>query len=667
MIADLVGLAEEFFLFQLIRQATHRKGNTLDLLFCSNPDFLHSCNVTDTMFSDHCIVECMTIYAADSDTSHNAEKSAHSGPGAQFEDLNFFSDDTDWAGLDAELNSHDWKREFYSMETSEMTDRFIDICSSTAANHVPTRKRHPGGQPKSRIPRDRKNLMRRRRRICTQLRKTTSEARRKKLKDESRDVEKRLQHSYRQSQKYCEEKAVSAIKKNSKYFFSFANKFRSVKAGIGPLMDATKALVTSPMRMAEILSEQYSSVYSSPKEPLQDAQDIFPDEVTNGNSIHNVPFDEEDIIEAIDQISPTAAAGPDKFPSLLLKICKQTLAKPLFMIWKRSLSTGDIPQLLKTANVVPIHKGGGRGLPANYRPVALTSHLIKIFEKVLRKYLVAYMEENNLFNPGQHGFRNGRSCLSQLIAHFDHITHLLETGQNVDVVYLDFAKAFDKVDFMVTMRKLHNLGVSGRLGRWIHSFLTNRKQTVVVNGVKCGLSDVKSGVPQGSVLGPLLFLILIGDIDQEVVSAFVFSFADDTRAAKAISTEEDVKALQDDLQAIYRWSDDNNMDFNFPKFECLRYGRNNELKSSTHYYSKSGEVIRDVQHAKDLGVVMSSDGSFSKHISSVIETAKQMSGWVLGTFRTRDRTPMLSLWKSLIRSKLEYCCQLWCPSKTGDI
>ena len=109
------------------------------------------------------------------------------------------------------------------------------------------------------------------------------------------------------------------------------------------------------------------------------------------------------------------------------------------------------------------------------------------------------------------------------------------------------------------------------------------------------------------------------------------------------------------------------MDFNFPKFECLRYGRNNELKSSTHYFSKSGEVIRDVQHAKDLGVVMSSDGSFSKHISSVIETAKQMSGWVLRTFRTRDRTPMLSLWKSLIRSKLEYCCQLWCPSKTGDI
>ena len=112
------------------------------------------------------------------------------------------------------------------------------------------------------------------------------------------------------------------------------------------------------------------------------------------------------------------------------------------------MDTGEIPLILKTANIIPIYKGGSRGEPANYRPVALTSHLIKVFERVVRKHIVDYMEENNLFNPGQHGFRSGRSCLSQLIAHYDHVTQLLENNQNADVIYLDFAKAFDKVDIL---------------------------------------------------------------------------------------------------------------------------------------------------------------------------------------------------------------------------
>ena len=197
-----------------------------------------------------------------------------------------------------------------------------------------------------------------------------------------------------------------------------------------------------------------------------------PDDVVGGHrSTH--------ILDAIDEIPTTAAAGQDRFPALLLKNCKYSLSKPLFFIRRWSLDTGIIPQLLKTANIIPIHKGKSQAALTKYRPVALTSHLIKLFKKVLRKHIVSYMEENELFNSGQHGFRLGRSFLSQLIAHYDRITQMLEEGQNVDVVYLDFAKAFDKVDFLVVMRKLQHLGISGKLGRWIHSFLTSRTQTVI--------------------------------------------------------------------------------------------------------------------------------------------------------------------------------------------
>ena len=322
---------------------------------------------------------------------------------------------------------------------------------------------------------------------------------------------------------------------------------------------------------------------------------------------------------------------------------------------------------MKIADVVPIFKNGNRGVPSNYRPVALTSHLIKVFEKVLRKYIVAYMEENQLFNSGQYGFRLGRSCLNQLIAHFDHITRLLESGQNVDVAYLDFAKTFDKVDFLVTMRKLHSIGISGKLGQWVYSFLNERKQAVIVNGAKSNLSEVSSGVPQGSVLGPLLFLVLIGDIDKDITSTFVSSFAYDTRVAKGISSVEDVETLQLGIQYIYEWAEENDMELNFPKFEILRYGNNDDIKENTFYKTKCKEKMKIVEHAKDLGVIMSSSGNFKQHIRTMVDAAQQLCGCILCTFSTRKKDPMLLLWRSLIRSKLEYYCQLWSPTQTGDI
>ena len=200
---------------------------------------------------------------------------------------------------------------------------------------------------------------------------------------EATEVERQLLKSYQKSRMDCEAKAVNAIKKNPKYFFSYARKFSSVKIGIGPFVDAANKLLTNSLRMAEMLSEQYKSVYSTPKESLPETKEIFQGGQTSSHWLHNVTFDKEDIKEAIDQISSTASAGPDRFPMLFLKMCKQSLAKPLFIMWRKSLDTGEIPPLLKIADAVPIFKNGNRGVPSNYWPVALTSHLIKVFEKVL--------------------------------------------------------------------------------------------------------------------------------------------------------------------------------------------------------------------------------------------------------------------------------------------
>ena len=149
---------------------------------------------------------------------------------------------------------------------------------------------------------------------------------------------------------------------------------------------------------------------------------------------------------------------------------------------------------LKHSNIITIHKGGSYAVPANYGPVALTSHIVKVVEKIIRKNIVKFMNDNKLFNPSQHGFRSGHSCLSQLLNHYDKVLQLLEQGLNVDVIYLDFSKAFDKLDFNIVLTKLKNIGINGKLGKWIYSFLTGRYQTVLVNGSKSNETRVLCSV-----------------------------------------------------------------------------------------------------------------------------------------------------------------------------
>ena len=506
--------------------------------------------------------------------------------------------------------------------------------------------------------------MRRRRKVAKQLTTTQPPSKKNKLDSELIDIERKLQESYTRSNDHQEQKAIDAIRRNPKYFFSYVKKFSKIKTAIGPLLGQDGNYISDSKDMATALGIQYSSVFSTPQ-----SEPINPEELFDTNSdpakLTDIVFSPSDIINAIDDISPNTAPGPDGFPAIFLRNCKEELATPLYHIWRQSLDeTSDpCPTRVKHSLICPIHKGDSTALPKNYRPVALTSHLVKLFEKIVRKHIVGHLNENHLFNPSQHGFRSGRSCLSQLIAHYDKVLSILDEGSNVDVIYLDFAKAFDKLDFNITLQKLKHLGVDGKVGRWLHSFLTNRHQTVLVNGEKSEPAPVISGVPQGSVIGPLLFLILIGDIDKEVAHAFLSSFADDTRIGKGISTPEDVILLQEDLEKVYQWAAANNMMFNDSKFELLRYGRNTELQKSTRYVSNTNEQIEAKSSTKDLGVTMSASAEFKEHVDNITETVKDLTAWILRSFKTRSKTLMLQLWKSIVIPRLDYCSQLWNPSK----
>ena len=215
--------------------------------------------------------------------------------------------------------------------------------------------------------------------------------------------------------------------------------------------------------------------------------------------------------------------------------------------------------------------------------------------------------------------------------------------------------------------KLKSIGIGGKVAKWIFSFLHDRKQVVIVNGKKSKCVPVLSGVPQGSVLGPLLFLIMMMDIDTDQKYSFLSSFADDTRVSKGITDIMDTFKLQRDLNAIYYWAAENNMEFNDCKFQHIKYGKDEEVSKLSKYLSSEGKLIENKPYVKDLGVLMSSDCTFKQHIQKVVNTVGDMSSWILRTFSSRTPEVMITLWKSLITPHLDYCSQLWAPYRKNKI
>ena len=660
------------FLSQIIDKPT-RLNNTLDLVLTNKSMYIADVQSDPTRLSDHNIVCIQLAFDARKDSlMHKSHKPI---PEGTFFELNLHKanmdsivnevDAIDWENVKSTCSLTDGGAEF----AEEVRLKVLDICS----------KHSPKKDPKPSTPRpcrNRRILYRKRRKLKARLKclkSTHSDPKKiKKLENELNLLAVTIRDVIEDELSYKERKAVARVKDNPRYFYSYAKKFSKLKSNIGPLTDKDGAFHHDPAEMAQLLQDQYSSMFSDPnKEHIKDTASHLPKTTA---SLESITFSQQDIIEAIDEIDPLSATSHNDIPARIIKACKISLSKAFFILWSDSYESGIIPQWFKNQTIAPVYKKDSKILPENYRPISLTSHVIKIFERVIRKNLVDHLEVNRLISNKQHGFRKGRSCLTQLLKHYDLILNNFLDRSETDIIYLDFAKAFDKVDHKLLLNKVKHYGITGKVYKWIEQFLLGRTQTVVVDGCKSLGVPVKSGVPQGTVLGPILFLIYINDLEAAIEDANASSFADDTRISHAIEYSSDIAFLQADLNNVVQWSSHNNMDLHEKKFEYLSFRNPNNAKISealpfqcTIYTTPSGIEIERKDLVRDLGIYLSDNYSWSPHINKMVDAARKVASWVFGVFKNRSISVMLPLYKSLVRSKLEYCCPLWNPSLVKDI
>ena len=647
----LTCLTDHLLMTQIVNQPT-RQSNILDLVYVNDQDSIEVCEISNTAISDHNVIDIRT-YLFETESNHSTGKL-----GNPLQGVNTYSCDFDNANrLYKEI---DWE--------NMMNDDSLDECFKNLANQVIDTtialSKPKRNHKKTKFKRDRQKLWRRRRAILKVKGDTTlSRERIQKLETSLKEIDQEIQASFTNEEFSAEMAAINKIKENTKFFFSYAKRKSGTKNEIKS-MKRDGNTETDPTEICQILQSQYCSEFNTRTPPLH----LHQNHPHQGPTLSDIEISPELIRKEIMKISSNSSPGVDGISAHLLKKCADTLSVPLAMLWRKSMDSGQIPELCKLSLITPIFKKGKKDLPENYRPVSLTSHIIKAFERVITRQIIKFLGDNRLLKNHQHGFRKGRNCQSQLLEYYSEILDNMMSGDITDVIYLDYSKAFDKVNHPILLRKLESIGITGKLHRWISEFLRKRSQIVVMNGHRSDMREVLSGVPQGTVLGPLLFLIMVNDIADSLEHCSILSFADDSKLIKRVSSPQDHEKLQIDIINQYEWTEKNLLPLNKSKLEHVRFCPKNQVTQISGEYKIDHNTKIPTKHSvRDLGIHIDDDLSFGTHIENIHKKCRQLIGWIFRSFTTRFPYPMMLLWKSIILPRLEFCSPILSSINKGQL
>ncbi|EFO84347.1 hypothetical protein CRE_15119 [Caenorhabditis remanei] len=547
--------------------------------------------------------------------------------------MNYWKADYDL--INYSISIIDWNLLFLNLSANEMYETLRTILKKLMDSHIPCVKRNIQAK---KYPKEIRKLQAKKLKVWRQ------EGNSDRYKAMSALIRNDLSN-YAKTE--LENKLTSG---SSKQFFQYMKNIKNDARPIGSINYDGRP-VTDDQTKANVFSDVFASVYTP------DDGNVPAFSPRSYAILDNFIFEPYVVEAVLLKLRPRINTTPDEIPALFLKKVATSIALPLSIIFNKSLSSGNVPNVWKNAIVIPLHKKGPKTNCSNYRPIALTSSICKTIESIVRRAIVSHLNWNNLLSSFQYGFRANRSCEAQLLYYYGSLLHDLETYKSSYAVYIDFRKAFDKISTRKLMTKLESYGIKGNMLRWLDSFLSNRTQVITLNGSYSVPKDVKSGVPQGSVLGPLLFLLFINDIGDKL-SARHLMFADDLKIFSP-----DIRLLQEDLSKITKWCDVWNMEVAPEKCEVIRFHCS---KRKSHLNQDPKLSIRNlklplVKSIRDLGIYFSENLSFIQHTDLTLRRTHLRINMLFNVLKYSSLDIFIRCFKIYIRPILDYGTTIFSP------
>ena len=629
---------------QLINSSTHCKGRTLDLCFTNDPACVTDINILDhhsLCYSDHFPVSILI----DVDV----------GPIRQARrDIRIY-DKGDYESLNSDLSFINWITEF-SGDIEYNVGRFNIIVTTLIDKYIPIKSVKPILLPiwynhECESARARKENLRKR------WKNSSSETDLDNFKAARKHFKNVCESSARL---YCDVDDQDVVSRK----FWRQVKVSSKSTRIPPTVNNGTVFRSGLEEQADLFNEQFASNFSEAS-----TYDIDID--GNDNPI-DCDFSASSVYQVLSKLNARKGPGPDNIHSIVFKKCAGSLAYPLSLLFEQAYSGGGLPAIWKTANVVPVHKSGDKRDVRNYRPISLTCIASKVYERIVTSRLLDHCYD--MIDSRQHGFLPGRSCLTQLISVYDDLALTDNDRRTSDLIYFDFSKAFDCVNHDLLLSKLQlNFGITGKMLSFIRNYLIGRSQRVVIGGKFSSNLSVLSGVPQGSILGPLLFILFINDITECVSGECKIAlYADDLKLWSRINGVQDHIDMQISVDNLYKWSIINKMKFHPSKCKVISTCSSRceatwgELPSFLHSYVLGDAVLDNVTVQRDLGVIVNNRLTWDNHTDYILERFTDRFNLVRRTTHfVKNPHQRRVLYLTLVRSLLEHCSSVWAPHTVG--
>lgn len=644
LIRDSVKIIDDFATLHALQQYypdNTLKNYTLDVAFSSSVNLLH------LESSDHLVPQDIHHDSAFFTLSHSYFRSI------DFQSLQWDFRNVDYDSLSVSLATIDWNSHLSHVNVDSNVSELYNVIYTIIQKHVPSRRLFSSTFPIW-FSHELKSLI---------SDKKIAHKKWRSFNLQSDYIEfKRLRAVCIRLSRTCYRNYIAKVEASSvndcKSFWSYVKTLKSSN-NLPASMSLGDQHVTTLKEISDLFARHFSSVYimSSNHNPSQSDQN-------DHTAIQDMLISESDILRASQNLKSSFSFGPDLLPTSFVKNCISTLLYPLGVLFNKSIQEGHLPKFWKQSFVTPVFKSGNKSSISQYRPISIISAFPKLLDAIIAEKFSEVF--SSVIIDEQHGFVKGRSTSSNLLLYSNYISRAIECSRQVDSICLDFSKAFDTIDHGLLLNKLSSIGVKGNVFRWIASYLNGREQSVRIKGTTSTNFVTTSGVPQGSHLGPILFILFINDITESIPFGKTLIYADDVKLFSVINSPCDGSKLQRSLDAVTIWSHENRLQLNISKCTSISFYRgSNPLK---FVYCIGAHQLASVSSVKDLGVLFDSSFKFTSHLQAVTSKAFATLGFLMRS--TKDFTNVQTiryLYQSIVLPNLLYCSIIWSPHTAQNI